>query len=151
MTFHHRAYASEKVYEIITNTDASCKFDAINTLIPTFPREEDNAIHILRSFPLVTDLVPEAFEPGCRQSVELTARHSSSALASNFPFVQTDWDAFLEIYPQSDNVHDYITADNPLHIPLYNELFNIDPKTPPTEVTKCIYIICNIFFVGKIT
>lgn len=61
---------------------------------------------------------------GSRKTLEAVAAAVKKKQGMDFAEVALEWDEFLAIAPQSDDVYEYV-ADHPLYIPFKDELFGI--------------------------
>lgn len=94
-------------------------YKVVDMLVETFENEHS----ILRCFP-TGDLEPQPFKEGARAKMEKTAAVVRQKHGLDFPGVVLQWNAFLEMAPQSDDVYEYV-AQNPLYVPFKEELFGI--------------------------
>ena len=74
----------------------------------------------------------QSFVPGARAHVEKVADYIKQSDRST-PQTALEWNEFLSIFPNTDDVDEYL-RDNSLHIPLLEELFHSNP--PDHEVLE---------------
>jgi len=77
----------------------------------------------LKSFP-TGDLKPQPFKEGARAKIEKTADAVRRKHGMDFPGAVVQWNEFLRIAPQTDDVYDYV-KDHPLYVPFKEEVFGI--------------------------
>jgi hypothetical protein len=94
-------------------------YKVVDMIVETYENEHS----ILREFP-TGDLNPQPFVDGARRKMEKVAAAVRLKHGMDFPGAVVQWDAFLAMAPQSDDVFEFI-ADNPLYIPFKEELFDI--------------------------
>lgn len=139
----YRAYAADKVVEIIEDSSKQCGIDAKECDVFDFPMKDVEKGIMVDGMTLLTSMptempAPLPFIQGSRELLDTLILKVRAEFQTCHPSVVQEWvDWAKEDAPASDSVEEYLQR-KPLHIPLGDILFNgapVDRTVVPEDVT----------------
>ena len=125
-----RKYCSEHYPELIVDTDPSneigFKVQVVRSI--DFPEEGGKPLNVLLCLPTKTEILPDQFLVDSDKVLKAYASKLRAKFQKDKKTMK-DLDKFLLSCPTTDRVEDFITPQNPLHIPFEKEFLKRNAST----------------------
>lgn len=156
----YRAYASDKVYEIVNDPRSPVGYAPVEVVVPSFPVRQtvieylsnpdvqggddrsrrtsshsvaEEGMYLLQTLPSFLQAQP--LPQGSRADLEKTYRQFLITYASDIhQKAKDEWKEFLDMAPHDDDIYKY-TQREPLHIPLFHHLFHYVTVDPALNIS----------------